>query len=92
MMELSARLVRNRDIVFRTIKEEGVIYDPHTKRLHMLNKTALLAWNLWDGEHSLADIVDEILSEYEADPEVVTGDIISCANELRRYGLLDDAA
>jgi len=91
-MESTTRLVRSDNMVFRMIGEEGVVYDPVTKQLHLLNQTALLAWNLWDGKHSLAEIVSTILSDYDAGPEEIMSDVISCASELCRLGLLKEAA
>ncbi|HZD60942.1 MAG TPA: PqqD family protein [Anaerolineae bacterium] len=91
-VEPSTRLVRKSDLVFRVVNEDGIIYDPHTKQLHMLNETALLAWNLCDGEHSIADIVATIATEYEADPGEIMGDVIGFADELYQHGLLSDAA
>ncbi|NCO65196.1 MAG: hypothetical protein COW32_03060 [Candidatus Aquicultor secundus] len=91
-MEESTRLIRNPDLVFRVVNEEGVIYNPRTQRLHMLNATALMAWHLWDGDHSLLDIVNAVISEYEADPQGVMNDISLCAKELCRHGLLSDSS
>lgn len=87
-MDSSTKLMRNGNLVFRVIDNDGVIYNPATKRLHMLNEIALMAWNLWDGKHTLAEIVDVVVSGYDADAEKVMQDITNCAGELCRHGLL----
>lgn len=91
-MDPSTKLIKNDNLVFRIIKEDGVIYNPGTKREYALNKTALLAWGLWDGRHSLRDIAQEVASSCEADLEQVMQDISNNADELCRHGILSDVA
>jgi hypothetical protein len=49
------------DLVFRELGEEWVVFDPRSRRLHLLNLTAALVWSHCNGEHA----VDEIVSRVE---------------------------
>lgn len=91
-MDPSTKLVHKSGIVFRIVNGDGIIYDPQAKRLHTLNETGILVWSLWDGDHSLTEIASTVVEKYDADPEEVMKDIINCAAELYRYGLLEDVA
>jgi hypothetical protein len=84
--------MRNNNLLFSIINEDGIIYNPSTKRSHTLSKPALVAWKLWDGEHSLQEVVEQISLESGDDPEQVMRDIVNCAAELFRHGLLNDVA
>jgi hypothetical protein len=91
-MDPSTKLIKNDNLVFRIVKEDGIIYDPGTKREHVLNKMALLAWGLWDGRHSLQDVAKTVAIKCEADLEQVMQDISNHADELCKHGVLSDAA
>lgn len=53
-----------------TVLPEGhvVLFDTTTDWAHTLNPLAAMAWELSDGEHSVPDIVDEIVSLVEELP------------------------
>jgi len=76
------------DLIFREIDEEAVIFDPETGSMHSLTKTAALIWKLCDGEHRIDDIVEEILTRFEAWPEEVREDVEGMVRKFRALGLL----
>lgn len=45
-------------------------------------------WNLCDGSHTLAQVVDDVCSEFEATPEEVTPDVLALIDELAAERLL----
>jgi hypothetical protein len=53
-----------------------------------LNETAALAWSLFDGQHSLAQIRDCILDEYSADPAQVEQDLLELVSQLQQISAL----
>jgi hypothetical protein len=46
------------------------------------------AWELCDGRRSLAEISLVISEEYEAHPEVISGDLVALFNDLAHENLL----
>ncbi len=56
--------------------------------IYVLNETALLAWQLFDGEHSLADIRRQITAEFEVDEQQAGQDLLELVANLERAGAL----
>ncbi len=56
--------------------------------IYVLNETALLAWEMFDGEHSLADIRRQITTEFEVDEQQAGQDLLELVANLERAGAL----
>lgn len=54
-----------------------------------LNDTAEFVWRLCSGEASLKSIVDSVASEYDAEPEQVTEDVVELVQELEALHALE---
>lgn len=78
------------EVVFRPLSREWVLYDPATSRLHVLNVTAALVWQLCDGETSLDRMVEEVSRVLDAppEPERVRADVQEVLGRFEREGLL----
>jgi hypothetical protein len=74
-----------------TIDGEGVIYDPAAERVHVLNSTAALVWQLLDGRSSLADLASTIAVASGEEERVVLRGILELVAGLAREGLLEPA-
>lgn len=53
-----------------------------------LNEPASLAWSLLDGRHSLTEIRDNIVAEYEIEPEVAWRDLLELIEQLSDLGMV----
>jgi len=58
------------------------------KQVFSLEGIAPDIWKFLDGEHSLEDIADAIVSEYEVDRETAARDIAELADKLLDAGLV----
>jgi 3-deoxy-D-arabino-heptulosonate 7-phosphate (DAHP) synthase len=72
MMQASAppRYLRNPDVVLREEDEDGgLLFNPDTNQIRVLNHTGLFIWKLCDGVHNLENILDALREEYVEIPE-----------------------
>lgn len=78
------------DVVFRAMAREWVIYDPDTRKLHVLNLTAALVWSFCDGSHDREEITRSVRETLEDPPdeETVRTDVAEALDTFRQEGLL----
>ncbi len=81
---------KGKDIYFREIEDEGIVYQPQENVVHSLNSTALLIWKLCDGAHTREDMAEEISSVYKVGREQAFRDIESVLGRLEELGLLEN--
>lgn len=79
---------QGKEILFRRIEDEGILYQVQENRIHSLNSTALLIWELCDGEHSSEEIAARIVSVYKVEPEKALEDVATTLKQLEELGLL----
>jgi len=56
--------------------------------IYLLNETALVAWQLFDGAHTLAEVRQQIIQEYDVDEDQAGQDLLELAAHLERVGAL----
>lgn len=59
--------------------------------IYTLNETAARAWELIDGQNSLEAVCDQIVSEYEIDPQDALADLQELIDQLAAIGALQEA-
>ena len=80
---------RRTDIVNEIVEDETIIYDPRNHNVHHLNPMAGVIWELLDGNHTLQEITEEVVSALGADPVQVGEDVTKTLEEFQRKGLLE---
>jgi methyltransferase-like protein len=73
-------------LAWREFEGEVVIISPEDSVAHALNPTAAFIWNLLDGEHTIAEIAEELVEEFEvtlASALADTKELIACLQEKR---------
>lgn len=83
--------LRKNKLILKELRDEFLIYSSERKELHVINPTAQLIWDFCDGEHSLADIENEMRMRFSipADRDL-TGDIQNALTIFRDKGLLEN--
>lgn len=78
------------DVVFRELADDWVVFDPETRRLHVLNLTAALVWTHCTGEHGVEEIVRGVRDAFDEPPppERVREDVGEALRTFARAGLL----
>lgn len=93
MIDLETRFQRDSSIVSRQIAGETVLVPIRRSlgdlgSIYTLNETAALAWSLFDGKHSLAQICERITLEYDVSPEQAQKDLLELIDNLSRIQAL----
>ncbi len=78
------------DVLFRSLDEEWVVYDPRGQNLHVLNRTAAVVWLHCTGDQTIQEIVNDVHDAFDDPPplEQVESDVFEAIQEFERQGLL----
>jgi hypothetical protein len=58
--------IRNPDVVLREEEADGgLLFNPDTNQIRVVNATGLLIWKLCDGEHDLTDMSKALEEAFE---------------------------
>jgi len=80
-----------KDLDQREMGGEGLLFDPHTNKVHLLNKTALSVWKGLDGETALEDLSEKIRREFAPPQDLdLERDILETIEKFRGLGLLEE--
>jgi hypothetical protein len=89
---MSGELARGRrDVLFRQLDDEWVLFDPASDRLHTLNLTAALVWSHLDGALDEEEIAREVGAAFEppVSGPAVAADVREVLRRFRAEGLLE---
>ncbi len=87
-MELGDTPRQNPDIAARVIEGTAYLMDPTAGELHSLSEVGTRIYDLLDGQRTVAAIVDQLESEYEADRGTLESDALAFLEELESKGLV----
>lgn len=91
-MSQDARLQRRPQcpdhVVARMLDDETVLLNLQTEEYYSLDDVGSRIWQMVDGHHTVAQIVEAIVAEYSADPAQVTTDVSDLLDELSHEGLI----
>ncbi|MEW5804174.1 MAG: PqqD family protein [bacterium] len=82
---------RKDSLMLRDLDEETILYDPDTRQIHILNKTAFLVWQLCDGMHSIADMTAAITrtcSLTQGEIDRIEHDVRSIVSDFEAQGMV----
>ncbi len=88
MIDLTSVPVPCDSFTIREIGEETIFLSEKGDMIHMVNEVGSFVWKALDGKHSLLDILDRLLDEYEVSRHQAEGDLISFVDELAQKGLV----
>lgn len=71
---------------------EGVLLDEQENRLHLLNVTATLLWQLYDGATTLDELATDLSTELGGDHATILADLVTISRHLGAEGLLQGVA
>lgn len=69
----------------------AVLFDADSGQGFGLNPVGVAVWKLLDGCHSVAEIADEVRTQFDGVPDGVEGDISDLIEELLSKGLASTA-
>jgi hypothetical protein len=71
---------------------QGVLLDEQENRLHLLNVTATLLWQLYDGATTLDELATDLSTEIGGDHAAILADLVAISRHLGAEGLLQGVA
>ena len=82
--------IRNPDVVLREEDEDGgLLFNPDTNNVKVINPTGLFIWQRCDGTQSLDEIVTALVEACEDAPaDEVAGDVREFAQDMKATGFL----
>ena len=87
---VSPRYIRNPDVVLREEDPDGgLLFNPDTNQIRVLNTTGLFVWQLSDGSRDLADIVTAMQESFDGVPQDgVTGQVTEFLDDMMAAGFI----
>jgi len=83
--------IRNPDIIAQESGNETMLYSPESEVMLILNPTAKRIWDLCDGEHTPADIVQTLQASFANSPESdISADVEETLRLFSEHGLLQE--
>ena len=79
---------QNENIVFRPEGDEAMLFNPESAEVMVLNVTGCYAWSLCDGKHSVDDITEAFVKEFDVVHENVKKDVANFIETLSRRKFL----
>ena len=71
---------------------ESVLLDEETGHTHLLNPTATVVWQSFDGQTTINALVDDLAEAFGIDRAVVYEDVLNLVRQLGQQGLLHGIA
>jgi len=80
----------NSNIVWRKIDDTIFIIDPLNEKIHELNETASIIFEMIIKNKKIDEIEKEILKEYDVDEKECRKDILDIISELKDKGVISE--
>jgi len=87
-VNLSDKPAQNLETAARKIDDLFYVMHPVTSELHNFNDVGTRIWELIDGEHTVADIVQVLTAEYEVDKGTAQADVLEFLGVLQEKDLI----
>lgn len=78
------------DLINQNVEGESLILNNQGAEVHQLNPVASLIWENCDGLHTIQNITDILLQEYDALPEQALSDVTGVISQFKEKGLLEN--
>ncbi|KYK35898.1 MAG: PqqD family protein [Theionarchaea archaeon] len=79
--------MRNKSVASEKV-EQILIYNPRTKKHHILNETAGKIWELSDGRHTVEEITEVLCREFDAPVNEAKKDVLHTLETLSEAGAI----
>lgn len=80
---------KNDQIIYKELVAGPALIDPYRRTLVKLNSTARAIWQLLNGEHSVASIIDILKNQFEIDTKILEKDVIGFLKDLIRREIIN---
>lgn len=80
--------VQNPDLAWRMVDDECIIIDPQGSQATVLNSVGSFIWELVDGKHTVATIIEKVQHEFEVEPARAEADAREFLEDLTKRSLI----
>lgn len=84
-------LVANENCPVREVGPGLVIMAPAGTATHSLDEVGAFLWRLFDGRHSLGQVIDELVASYDVEPDRAADDVRAFLAQLLEADLVRPA-
>jgi PqqD family protein of HPr-rel-A system len=76
-------------VAFTELDGEIVLYDEDTGHTHLLNPTAGVLWQCFDGDATLDELAADVADAYGIDPDAAATDVQAATRSMGELGVID---
>lgn len=76
-------------LIWRELDDGTVVVTPDEGKVRVLNRTGTSIWLQIDGQHSLTEIADHLVEDFEISQEQAVSDVTAFLTDLSQKGLID---
>jgi len=76
-------------VAWRTLEKDCILLHLTSGIYYTLNDVGRFLWESFDGKQRLQDVYEDMLDQYEVDPEVARNDMLELIEDLIREGLVN---
>ncbi|MGH9798344.1 MAG: PqqD family protein [Candidatus Polarisedimenticolia bacterium] len=87
-MDLSIVLVKNPLAAYRIYEGKATVVLSERAEVKVVNEIGSLIWDRIDGRRTLGEIADQVVAEYDVDPEEARRDVLEFAASLSEHGMV----
>ena len=87
-VKLAQRALRSDDALFQEVGGEAVLLDLASERYFGLDPVGTRIWTLLADHDSLQAVADVLHTEYDAEPERISSDLLLLVGQLAEAGLV----
>ena len=85
---LESQPTRHPDVFTSMTGDEAVLVLPQRGQVKVLNQVGAFLWELLDGQHTVADLVEQLCQSFEVDEQTAQADILAFLKDLEARDLL----
>lgn len=87
-MNLSTIPAHNEEVYYHKVENEGLLVHGQKGKVRIVNFVGDFIWNLIDGQKSVAEIIDQVKSEFNYQIDTIKSDVIHYLQELSDRSLI----
>jgi hypothetical protein len=92
MLNLASFPQRRDQVLAQKASNDFLLFNMHDGNYYSLNEVGSRVWELCDGNHSVTQLIETLVAEYDAPAETLANDVLELLAELQSGKLIVDSA
>ncbi len=89
MISLEKYITCNKNIELKVLNNEVFIVRQDTHKIHSINRSGSFIWQLFDGKHTLKQVIDTVCGQFDVSEETAQSDASEFVKDLLEQGLVE---